>query len=156
MWLEEHLRHRAGFGVHSPMLYRIVREAMMPRKIKGADRGLYEALMARGVCRRTAVRMQNLYSLEGFTAWKIDEVAREGELAIATLSASKELTEEMVAACRNHTPSTLCILHPVVGGGKRRALCREILQSHPSMSASKPSLTLLFNRADLHKQHIVI
>lgn len=156
MWLEKHLRHRSGFGVHSPMLYRVVRGAMMPRRIQGADRGLYEALRTHGVRRRTAVRLQNLYTLEGYGAWRIDSPAAEGELAIATPRATDQEVVAMATACAKAEGSTLAILHPIGGSKVRRTLCRRLIAKHPSMSASKLSLTLLFKRADLHKQHIVI
>lgn len=156
MWLEEHLRHRSGFGVHSPMLYRVVRKAMMPRRIVGPDSDLYEALRAAGISRRTAIRMQNLYTVEGHSAWRIDTPASEGELAIATPRATDQEVEAMAVACAQAEGSTLSILHPVGGAKSRRTLCRRLIAGHPSMSASKPSLTLLFQREDLRKQHIVI
>ena len=155
MWLEEHLRHRSGFGVHSPMLYRVVREAMMPRKVKGEGQELYNALRAVGVDRRSAVRLQNLFTLEGYTAWKIDEPAAKGQLAIATLRATTQCVEQMAAECRTTPHSTLCILHPI-GSLARRRVCRSLVKGHPSMSASKPAFTLFFSRPDLKKQHIVI
>lgn len=155
MWLEKHLRHRFGFGVHSPMLYRVVREAMMPRSIRGTDRGLYEALRSAGVKRRTAVRLQNLFTLENHSTWSIDGPVGEGVLGIATPRADERCVREMASENNSNHHSTLCIIHPI-GNKSRRALCRELTAEHRAMSASKPSFTLLFSRADLHKQHIVI
>lgn len=155
MWLEKHLRHRSGFGVHSPMLYRVVREAMMPRRIVGSDCDLYEALRRVGVRRRTATRLQNLYTIEGHTAWRINEPIGEGELGIATPQASDECVRLMAKSNGSNNLSTLCLLHPL-GQKSRRALCKRLIEEHRSMSASKQSFTLLFTRKDLHKQHIVI
>lgn len=156
MWLEKHLRHRSGFGVHSPMLYRVVREAMMPRKLREGDHLLYNTLLDRGVGRRTATRLQNLYLLEGYPAWRIDEPIGEGELGIVTLGASEQTTRQMADCCRELNEATLCIIHPLMGGKHRRRLTKQLIEQHNSMSASKPSLTLLFQREDLHKQHIVL
>lgn len=155
MWLEKHLRHRSGFGVHSPMLYRVVRGAMMPRRISGSDHDLYDALRSMGIGRRNATRLQNLYTLEGHTAWRINEPVGESELGIATPQASNECIRVMVESNVGNKRSTLCLLHPF-GQRSRRALCKHLTEEHPSMSASKPSLTLLFTREDLHKQHIVL
>lgn len=137
------------------MLYRVVREAMMPRSIRGDERALYKALRSRGVRRRTAVRLQNLYSLEEYTSWRIDGYMGEGTLGIATARASDQCVREMAEDNNRSHYSTLCIIHPV-GDRKRRTLCRELTALHRAMSASKPSFTLLFSRDDLHKQHIVI
>lgn len=155
MWLEKHLRHRSGFGVHSPMLYRVVKGAMMPRRIVGNDHDLYKALRQVGVGRRTATRLQNLYTLESHTAWRINEPIGEGELGIATTLASDERVRLMAESNSGNKRSTLCLLHPF-GQKTRRTLCRRLTEEHRSMSASKPSLTLFFTREDLHKQHIVL
>lgn len=152
MWLEEHLRHSRGYGVHSPLLYRIVREAMMPRRVKGSDTSLYDALRARGVGRRTATRLQNLLTAERFGVWRIDTVAGEGELMIATTECHKEQLRAM-AKVLGEQEGVLCILHPI-GSRTRRRLCKELIAEHHSMSASKPAFTLLFARKDIQKQHI--
>jgi hypothetical protein len=154
--LEKRFRHSRGYGVHSPFLYKVVREAMMPRKVATTDTRLRGELVAVGVGGRTAVRLQNLYTLEGYGAWRIDSPAAEGELAIATPHATDQEVVAMATACAKAEGSTLAILHPIGGSKMRRTLCRRLIAKHPSMSASKLSLTLLFKRADLHKQHIVI
>ena len=155
MWLDEHLRHSHGYGVHSPFLYRIVREAMMPRRVVGCDRRLYEALVARGVGRRTAVRLQNLCNLEHLEAWSIDgATTAEAGLMIATRECSDATLEQMHKA-QSHSGATLCILHE---GRNRAALerCGRVVEQHSSMSAEAWAFTLLFCRKDLRKQHIII
>lgn len=154
MWLEEHLRHSRGYGVHSPLLYRIVREAMMPRRVKGSDTSLYDALRARRVGRRTATRLQNLLTTEGYGVWRIDAVAGEGEMMIATAGCHEEQLRAM-ARVLGEQEGVLCILHPI-GSRTRRRVCRELIAEHHSMSASKPTFTLLLSRKDLQKQHINI
>lgn len=152
MWLEEHLRHSRGYGVHSPLLYRIVREAMMPHSVKGSDTSLYNALRAQRVGRRTATRLQNLLTTEGYGAWRIDTVAGEGELMIATAECHEEQLRAMARVLWEQE-GVLCILHPI-GNCTRRRLCKELIAKHRSMSASKPVFTLLISRKDLQKQHI--
>jgi hypothetical protein len=155
MWLEEHLRHRAGFGVHSPMLYRVVREAMMPRRIKGTDCKLYDKLREVGVGRRTATRLQNLYSLGDYATWSIDTPPAEGAMAIATPRASEELLAQMASHNCQNSNSLLCVIHPWRKPSRRR-YCKGLIEQHNSMSASKTTLSLLFRRPDLLKQHIVL
>lgn len=154
MWLEEHLRHSRGYGVHSPLLYRIVREAMMPRRVKGYDTSLYDALRARGVDRRTATRLQNLLCVEGYGRWSIDAVAGKGEMMIASADCREEQLRAMASVLREQE-GILCILHPI-GNRTRRRVCRAMVAEHHSMSASKPTFTLLISRQDLQKQHIII
>lgn len=154
MWLDEHLRHSRGYGVHSPLLYRVVREAMMPHRIQGGEVALYEALRARGVGKRTATRLQNLFTLEGYEQWSIDAEAGESGMMIATSECSEERIGEMVAALGKRQ-GVLCLLHPL-GSHARLIFCRRIVAAHNSMSASKPTFTLLFARKDLQKQHINI
>ena len=152
MWLIKHLRHSRGYGVHSPLLYRIVREAMMPRKIAGTEHALYDALRAQGICKRTATRLQNLYSLEGYEAWRIDQVAKsEGELMIATAKCEEQIVTSMANALREHE-GTMCIIH----SPRNRQLRRSLIAAHPSMSAANCQMTLLWGRKDLRKQHIII
>ena len=152
MWLVKHLRHSRGYGVHSPLLYRIVCEAMMPRKITGSDRTLYDTLRAQGVGRRTATRLQNLYSLEHYGAWRINEVAKaEGELMIATAECEEQNLVSMAKALGERS-GMLCIIHTT----RNRALRKRLVADHRSMSATNCQLTLLLWRKDLRKQHIII
>jgi hypothetical protein len=127
----------------------------MCRELKSDNHDLYDALRSVGIGRRNATRLQNLYTLEGHTAWRINEPIGEGELGIATPQASNECIRVMVESNVENRRSTLCLLHPL-GQRSRRALCKHLTEEHLSMSASKPSLTLLFTREDLHKQHIVL
>ena len=152
MWLIKHLRHSRGYGVHSPLLYRIVREAMMPRKIAGTEHALYDALRAQGICKHTATRLQNLYSLEGYEAWRVDQTAKaEGELMIATAKCEEQIVASMANALREHE-GAVCIIH----SPRNRQLRKSLITAHPSMSAANCQLTLLWWRKDLRKQHIII
>lgn len=154
MWLWRHLRHRCGYGVHSPFLYEVVRGAMMPRRIVGESHELHDALVTRGVDKRTARRLQNLVSVVGYKGATIDSVQGKGELGVATIRCEESTLRSMAARVATEG-GALCIITPV-GHPSRRAICRELIGAHRSMSASKPSFTLLFGRPDLPKQHIDI
>ena len=152
MWLDEYCFRSRGYGVHSPMLYRIVREAMMPRHIVGSDRSLYNALRHYKIGHRTATRLQNLYSLEGYAEWRIDELATAGGLTILTPNCNAEKIRKIVGRLEE---GTVCVTYPLLGC-PRRALCRELIKAHRSMSAERPRMMLYFARTDLRKQHIRI
>lgn len=152
MWLDEYCFRSRGYGVHSPMLYRIVREAMMPRHVVGSDHSLYDALRLRKVGRRTATRLQNLFTLESYTEWCIDEPSAAGGVTILTPDCTAEKVREIVGGLEE---GAVCATYPLLGY-QRRALCRELAKVHRSMSAEKPQLMLYFARTDLRKQHIRI
>lgn len=152
MWIDEHCLRRRGYGIHSPMLYRIVREAMMPRHIIGPSRALYDTLRRHNIGHRTATRLQNLYTLEGYTEWRIDELAGVKGLTIISPACPNEQVRRIVGGLKE---GTVCATYPF-GGCRRRALCRELAKEHRSMSAEKPRMMLYFARTDLRKQHIRI
>lgn len=153
MWLDEHLRHGRGYGVHSPFLYRIVREAMMPRGVMEGDTTLFDALRSKGVGRRTATRLHNLHVVENYKVWGIDE-CKGGGLMVATPECEESRVGEMIRTL-GEQGGALCVLHPV-GNRPRRELCRRLVAEHNSMSASKVGFTLFFSRHDLRKQHITL
>lgn len=154
MWLIKHLRHSRGYGIHSPFLYRIVRESMMPRQIVANDDSLYRALRTKGADRRTAIQLQNLYEREHYPSWSIDKSGDKEALTIATESCSEVTIRSMAQSLKEHN-GTLCILHKPLNR-QRKGFCRAIVAEHHSMSAEKRKFTLLFSRHDLRKQHIVI
>ena len=152
MWLDEFCFRSRGYGIHSPMLYRIVRGAMMPRHIVDSDCTLYTALRDCKIGHRTATRLQNLYTLEGHTEWRIDELAAAGGLTILTSNCAAEKVREIVGGLEE---GTVCVTYPLLMC-PRRTLCRELVKDHRSMSAEKPRMMLYFARTNLRKQHIRI
>lgn len=152
MWLDEYCFRSRGYGVHSPMLYRIIREAMMPRHVVDSDHSLYDALRLRKVGRRTATRLQNLFTLENYAEWRIDEPSAAGGVTVLTPDCTAEKVREIIGGLEE---GAVCAIYPL-WGCQRRALCRELTKAHRSMSAEKPRLMLYFARTDLRKQHIRI
>ena len=127
---------------------------MMPRRVVGESCKFYDALLARGVGRRTARRLQNLVNVVGYRGATIDNVQGEGELGVATINCEERTLRAMAERVAT-TEGAVCIITPV-GHSTRRTLCKKLIGAHRSMSASKPSFTLLFSRPDLPKQHIDI
>lgn len=154
MRIWQHLRHSRGYGVHSPMLYRIVRKAMMPRKVMGADRTLFNELLAQGIGRRNATRLQNLYTIEHYSEWSIDASAGVGGLTILTPNCEESVVRK-IAEGLIEKEGVVVVLRRITDC-KRRTLCKELVMKHHSMSAESPTMLLLFARSDLRKQHIII
>ncbi len=152
MWIDEHCLRRRGYGIHSPMLYRIVREAMMPRYIIGPDKELYRALRDRHIGHRTATKLQNLFTTEHYAEWQVDDFAGERGLTILTHSCTEEKLGEIVGKLSG-CEGVVCATYPL-WGFKRLSLCRELAHRHHSMSAEMPRMMLFFSRHDLRKQHI--
>lgn len=153
MYLWDHIRHRSGFAVHSPFMYGVVRKAMMPRKVVGTSRELYDALGVTGASRRTATRLQNYLTHLDYPAWSVDKSVEQG-LVVATPKCSAEEVEALVAELSDGRSATLCLLH---GRSKvRKALAKRLVAQHPSMSASKCDFTLLVYGRALPKQHIIL
>ena len=154
MYLWDHIRHRSGFAVHSPFMYGVVRKAMMPRKVVGGGRELYDALLAAGVTRRTATRLQNYLTHLSYPAWAIDERVAEG-LVVITPKCEAEKVQAIVAElAEGNKNATLCLLHR--RNKVRRALATQLVATHASMSASKKGFTLLVYGRKLPKQHIIL
>ena len=154
MRIWQHLRHSRGYGVHSPMLYRIVREAMMPREVVGADRRLFDELFSKGVGKRTATRLQNLCTIQHYPTWSVDAMAEEGGLTILTPDCAESVVRDAAEGLAKQE-GVVVVLRSITDR-RRRTLCRELVRMHHSMSAERPTMLLLFARHDLRKQHIII
>ena len=154
MYLWDHIRHRSGFAVHSPFMYGVVRKAMMPRKVVGQNKELYDALVAAGATRRTATRLQNYLTHLGYPAWAIDECVAEGLVVITPKCEAEKVHAIAAELAEGSKNATLCLLHR--RNKARKALAAQLVARHPSMSASKREFTLLVYGRKLPKQHIIL
>lgn len=154
---EQRLRHRRGYGVHSPFLYEVVRSTMMPRKMTSDDRRLYDALRNKGVDHRSATRLQNYLLHVGYECWTIDQCPDNNQakvLCIATRQCPTDELERLLNACQEHKEeATLCVFHR---SKEAKAECNRLVEQHSSMSAEKPRFTLFFHHRPLPKQHLII
>ncbi len=158
---EQRLRHSRGYGVHSPFLYGVVRQAMMPHHMVGGPTQLHSDLQAAGIDKRTATRLQNYLHHVGLSEWSIDKVpsiGAEESLMIATPDCPTEVLKQMITTVvgseEHNTKATLCVIHR--RGKTSKRLRRRLVAEHKGMSAEKRHFTLLFFNPALPKQHIII
>ncbi len=154
MYLWDHIRHRSGFAVHSPFMYGVVRKAMMPRKVVGQNRELYDALALAGTDRRTATRIQNYLTHLGYPAWAIDECVADGLVVITPKCDAPKVHTIAAELAEGGKEATLCLLHR--RNKARKALAAQLVTTHASMSASKKGFTMLVYGRKLPKQHIIL
>lgn len=144
-------RYFRGHGVHSPFVYRLVRQAFMRRGLLTAEPVLYEALVQRGFIKKRAVQLQNLFTLCDYHAFSIDRLETNCDLCLLTEAVSERETREVVArAARRHT--TVAVMSPYEGR-ERAALCRELVDNHTCTSVDKRAFLVLFTDPNLPKQH---
>lgn len=142
-------RYFRGHGVHSPFVYAIVRQVFMKTELAGGDRSFYTALRERGVCRRRAVQLQNLFRHCGCRRFAFDRT-EETDFCVATSDTPIERLPRLAEAMRGQR-ATLCILNPYADRA-RRDCCLRLTAEHPSTSIDNRAYLLLFN-GPLPKQH---
>ncbi len=153
-----HVRHFRGHGVHSPFVYRVVREAAMrKREIIGEDQSLYNQLRTLGISRKRSVQVQNLYTICGCKEFVVDGI--EGSIESGTMwiiSAATEptqittLTEQVGPA-----ESIICILYPRNSASRYRAT-RQAIDAHNGLSIDNIGFVSLHCNDKRLKQHIRI
>ena len=135
-------RHFRGHGVHSPYIYAIVRQVFMQRELQHAEHPLYDRLLDMGVPRRRCVQLDNLTAHCGYDSWTVDKLER-ADMIVATLNTTYEHLSEYAAYARSEG-ATLCIIAPY-NNANRWAVCRELIDNHPSTTVDNRGYLLLFN-----------
>lgn len=145
------VRYFRGHGVHSPFVYRLVRQAFMRRGLISDEPILYEALVQRGFTKRRAMQLQNLFTLCGYRAFSIDDLATNCDLCLLTEQAGEQETKKIVErAAMRHT--TVAVMSPYEGR-ERAVLCRQLIDNHTCTSVDKRAFLVLFSDPNLPKQH---
>lgn len=145
------VRHFRGHGVHSPFVYRLVRQAFMKRKLLTNDPRLYEALRQLGVGSRRATQLQNLYTVCSYQNFLINRLDASCDLCLLTESIDDKRTRAMVVdAVQHHT--TVALLSPYAGR-ERTTLCHQLIEEHTCTSVDHRGYVLLFTHENLPKQH---
>ena len=135
-------RHFRGHGVHSPYIYKIVRQVFMQRKLQESCKPLHDTLVSLGIAERRAIEIANLVRHCEYTSWDIDTKG-EGEIIIVTL-ATRYPELEAYAAYARERGATLCIMNPY-NNRERWQVCSNIIDTHPSTTVDNRAYLLVFN-----------
>ena len=141
-----------GHGVHSPYIYNIVRKVFMQRALVSERHDLYDTLMAFGVAKRRCTQLQNLVEHCGYDSWAIDAM-EERSFVVATLNTTFEHLRAFAQFARERG-ITLCIMSPY-NNANRWAVCREIVEEHPSTTVDNRAYLIVFNN-HLPKQRFTL
>lgn len=144
-------RYFRGHGVHSPFVYRMVRQVFMKRDFLTDERTLYEALTACRVPHRRALQLQNLAAHLGYGAFCLNAWSERADWLLLTPQVTTDAVREWVAraaACGQ----TVALLAPYEQHEWAR-LCRTLIDEHRCTSVDNRGFVLLFTHPDLPKQH---
>ena len=139
-------RYFRGHGVHSPFVYAVVRQVYMRSAFASEERGLFDALVAKGVARRRAMQLQNLIEHLHYTTFCIDPTTEEctgKEMIISTLNQPASMLPALADVAREGG-STLCIIAPAYDS-ERDKMCRRLVEEHRCTSVDNRGYLLLFN-----------
>ena len=129
-----HLRHYRGHNVHSPFVYGLIRQAIVPRKAKHPDEAAYRELRDSGLPHRAAVQLLNLQ-------------AYCPEYALRIVPAAQ--TPHSTAP---EAPAIDCLLLPRWTPTRYRQI-REQIAAHDGASIDNRRYVLLIHDARLTKKH---
>lgn len=146
------IRYFRGHGVHSPFVYGIVRKVFMLHSLAGDDRRLYDELRGRGVGKRRAVELQNLFSYCGYVSFCVDTDDNANMCVMTTALSDVDVMRIVNTARENGT--TIVVMSPY-DSASRTAMCRSLVENHTSTSVDNRGYLLLFN-CELPKQHFKI
>lgn len=144
-------RYFRGHGVHSPFVYRIVRQVFMKRSFQTDERTLYEALCAAGVARRRAVQLQNLAVHLDYAAFRLDQFSDAADWLLLTPALEATQTCSIVRQAAENG-RTVVLLDPY-HGRERAQLCKMLIEEHRCTSVDNRGFVLLFTDKNLPKQH---
>ncbi len=150
------LRHIRGHGIHSPYVYRLVREVFMCRTvIAGADDRLLNEMSQWLMDRRMAIELHNLYLHCGYRSYLIDPApeAMDGskvDFVICTKSVSVNQIEQIYD--RSLSSATTVVVELPPHDVEREELTAQIVASHRSTTIDKRRYIIIFNN-HLPKQH---
>ena len=135
-------RYFRGHGVHSPYVYKIVRQVFMQRKLYDADSAIYAALKGCDIPERRCTEIANLMTVCDYRSWVVDAMS-EAEIIVLTLDTRYPHLEEYAAYART-IGAALCIMNPY-NNRERWEVCQRIINDHPSTTVDNRAYLLVFN-----------
>ena len=154
-----HLRHYRGHGVHSPFVYRVVREAVMPkREVVGDDYSLYDTLRSLGVSRKCSAQLQNFFAISGCNSYQVDsewaDKKGDEQMWIITTATKPEVIAELPHNTE-HYKSVVTIVYPRNNAARYKAT-RKAIAEHHGLSIDNINFVALLCNDNREKQHIYI
>ncbi len=150
------IRHFRGHGVHSPFVYKIVRNVFMRRTLidPDSDRLLSALSNIQGVSRSTKIELQNLYTYCNLNSFVIDpqEVCNLSQCDIVILTGSH--IEDAINKIAKDSGITIVALNPRHGRERSRVV-EDIIAHHHSTTIERRAYLLIYNN-HLPKQHFTI
>lgn len=147
------IRHARGYGIHSPLVYSLIRNVFMKKDI-GEHRDVYDKIMETGADDRIARDIQNFYDFYGFSAFSINNTVPAtpagNHLHILTGANIADAAEDILSV-EWEKWNVMCL---VPGKSKeRRSLCRGIARNHAGISVDRKRYFLYFYNVSYEKQH---
>lgn len=140
------IRYFRGHGIHSPYIYKIVRNVFMQRDITAPNRELYEKLANLDMLStRYTTELQNLYTYLDLTSFVIDSpICAEMTIYTPSYPLDKVLN--------SYTCGTIVVILQPHLTHQREIWCNEIVTHHNSTTLHRAEYLLIFNN-HLPKQH---
>ena len=147
------IRHARGYGIHSPLVYSLIRNVFMKKHI-GEDTEIYDKIMETGTVNKVARDIQNFYDFYGFSGFSVNGVIHPvpGGNHLYVFSGSHIAgAAEDILSVEWEKGNVVCLMP---GKSKeRRSLCRTVAGGHPGVSIDRKTYFLYFYNVSYEKQH---
>lgn len=144
------IRHWRGHGIHSPYVYRLVREVFMDHTIAHDPHGPYDELRRMGIRKKTARQIHNLHCFSGCCEYAIGE-ATKADFRIVPAGSP----HDSVAANLDSRDGIIIVLRPY---GRRATLdeCKREAVRQRGLTIDKGRFFVFFPTETEPKQHFKI
>ncbi len=149
------MNHWRGHGIHSPFMYRLVREVIVRENPRKTGRPLPESIAARLLSERDAAFLRNLYGYLDYPRCIVagEETPENRTLCIASADVSPEAIGQLIGRIRNdHDECCVAVLGINKSYDKYR-LCKKLIREENCVSVDLYRTCLFIYDARLRKQH---
>lgn len=147
------IRHARGYGIHSPLVYSLIRNVFMKKDI-GEETKIYDKIIETGTSDKIARDIQNFYDFYGFSTFSIDDgitSVHEGNRLYIFTDSNIVGAAENIFSVEWEKGNVMCLIPGKSKG--RKSLCRNIAGSHPGVSIDRKTYFLYFYNVSYEKQH---